>query len=89
MAWTVKIPDSLRGHTAYFAGVKMLELELVYLIAVDLAGTTDKFLEGLELVISKKYSILDNLSNKIKSNKNEFEEMYKNVIRSLIRNTMY
>ena len=35
----MKNPHSSRGHTVYFAKIKMKELEDVYFIAVDLAGS--------------------------------------------------
>ena len=61
MASTLKNCHSSRGHTVYFACVKMLELEAVYFTAVDLAGserptafgTEDEFVDGLKLIVSK------------------------------------
>eukprot|EP01083_Nonionella_stella_P274506 931843_1 len=79
MAPTLKNPHSSRGHTVYFARVKMKELEDVYFICVDLAGsegqtalgTKDEFVEGLKLAMTK---------GKLKLNKKQmkgFEQMYK------------
>ena len=61
MAPTLKNPHSSRGHTVYFACVKMEELEDVYFINVDLAGsegqtalgTKNEFTEGLQLAMTK------------------------------------
>eukprot|EP01084_Bolivina_argentea_P251547 421919_1 len=61
MAPTLKNPHSSRGHTVYFACVKMKDLEDVYFISVDLAGsegqtalgTKDEFVAGLKLAMSK------------------------------------
>merc|ERR1712228_491055 len=83
MAPTLKNPHSSRGHTCYFARVKMKGLEDVYFIAVDLAGsegqtalgTKDEFMGGLTLAMNK---------GKLKLNKkmlSRLDEMYK--IRSL------
>merc|ERR1712228_828241 len=79
MAPTLKNPHSSRGHTCYFARVKMKGLEDVYFIAVDLAGsegqtalgTKDEFVAGLQLAMSK---------GKLKLNKKQkkgMEQMYK------------
>ena len=83
MAPTLKNYHSSRGHTIYFACVKMLELEAVYFTAVDLAtrerptafGTEDEFVDGLKLVVSE--GKLDLNAKQLLS----FEGMYK--IRSL------
>merc|ERR1712176_994101 len=83
MAPTLKNPHSSRGHTCYFARIKMKGLEDVYFIAVDLAGsegqtalgTKDEFVAGLKLAMDK---------GKLKLNKkmmSRLDEMYK--IRSL------
>eukprot|EP01084_Bolivina_argentea_P065977 120267_1 len=61
MAPTLKNPHSSRGHTVYFACIKMNGLEDVYFIAVDLAGsegqtalgTKDEFINGLKLAMAK------------------------------------
>eukprot|EP00484_Ammonia_sp_Unknown_P003460 CAMPEP_0197077116 /NCGR_PEP_ID=MMETSP1384-20130603/212455_1 /TAXON_ID=29189 /ORGANISM="Ammonia sp." /LENGTH=965 /DNA_ID=CAMNT_0042515975 /DNA_START=26 /DNA_END=2924 /DNA_ORIENTATION=- len=61
MAPTLKNPHSSRGHTVYFNRVKMKDLEDVYFICIDLAGsegqtalgTKEEFVEGLQLAMSK------------------------------------
>merc|ERR1719361_2306207 len=79
MAPTLKNPHSSRGHTVYFAKVKLKGLEPVYFICIDLAGsegqtalgTKDEFVEGLQLAMSK---------GKLNLNRKEMaglEQMYK------------
>ena len=79
MAPTLKNPHSSRGHTVYFCRIKMKDLEDVYFICVDLAGsegqtalgTKDEFTAGLQLAMSKGKLKLS------KQQKLSFEEMYK------------
>merc|ERR1719242_1717499 len=79
MAPTLKNPHSSRGHTVYFAKVKLKGLEPVYFICIDLAGsegqtalgTKDEFVEGLQLAMSM---------GKLNLNRKEMaglEQMYK------------
>eukprot|EP00484_Ammonia_sp_Unknown_P019965 CAMPEP_0197027474 /NCGR_PEP_ID=MMETSP1384-20130603/7367_1 /TAXON_ID=29189 /ORGANISM="Ammonia sp." /LENGTH=713 /DNA_ID=CAMNT_0042456321 /DNA_START=31 /DNA_END=2172 /DNA_ORIENTATION=- len=61
MAPTLKNPHSSRGHTVYFNRIKMRDLEDVYLICIDLAGSEgqtalgskQEFVDGLKLAMSK------------------------------------
>ena len=79
MAPTLKNPHSSRGHTVYFCRIKMTDLEDVYFIAVDLAGsegqtalgTKDEFISGLQLAMSKGKLHLN------KKQMKSFEQMYK------------
>eukprot|EP01084_Bolivina_argentea_P008832 16514_1 len=78
MAPTLKNPHSSRGHTVYFCCIKMKEMEDVYFIATDLAGsegmsalgTKDEFMNGLEFAMKK---------GKLKLNRKQrksFDQMY-------------
>jgi len=77
--WLIFFLFSSRGHTCYFCKVKMKELEDVYFVAVDLAGsegqtalgTKEEFISGLKLAMSKGKLVLS------KKQMKGFEAMYK------------
>eukprot|EP01084_Bolivina_argentea_P130100 229697_1 len=79
MAPTLKNPHSSRGHTVYFCCIQMNEMEDVYFIAADLAGsegmsalgTKAEFMNGLELACQKGKLKLN------KKQKDSFNQMYK------------
>ena len=61
LAPTLKNPHSSRGHTVYFCRVKLVGLETVHFVAVDLAGSEgqtalgskDEFVDGLQRAMSR------------------------------------
>ena len=79
LAPTLKNPHSSRGHTVYFVKVKLVGLEAVHFVAVDLAGSEgqtalgskEEFVEGLQRAMSR---------GKLKMTRKQmkgFEAMYK------------